>query len=187
MVQADSAKRIDSLAQIKKWVDVTDELGASHLRVFAGKLPAGCAISEAVDWVVDTMKAGSDYSGSKGIMLGLEDHGGVSQSADICLEIMHRVNSQYAGINIDISHFVPTPTQDSYAQIAACIPYATNTNIRNTFDDGSPIDMDRVWKMFAEAGFKGYMSYEGEELNTPDVVPSQIVEIQRLCKKYSSV
>jgi sugar phosphate isomerase/epimerase len=132
------------------------------------------------------MKAASDYSGKKGILLGLEDHVGVSQSADVCLEIMHRVNSKYAGINIDISHFVPSPTQDSYAQIGACIPYATHTHIRNTFDDGSLIDMDRVWKMFADAGYKGYMSYEGEEKSLIGV-PAQIVEIQRLCKKYSTV
>lgn len=186
MVVADPAKRADTLTEIKKWVDVTDRLGAPHLRVFAGKLPEGASLTEATTWVVETMKAASDYSGKKGIMLGLEDHVGVSQSADVCLEIMHRVKSPYAGINIDISHFVPTQLQDSYAQIAACIPYATNTHIRNTFDDGSMIDLDRVWKMFVDAGFKGYMSYEGEEMNAPGI-PAQIAEIQRLCKKYSSV
>jgi sugar phosphate isomerase/epimerase len=186
MVQSDPAKRAEVLTQIKSWIDVTDRLGAPHLRVFAGKQPAGTSLAEATTWVVDTMKAACDYSGKKGITLGLEDHVGVSQSADVCLEIMHRVNSKYAGINIDISHFAPSPTQDFYAQIAACIPYATHTHIRNTFDDGSPIDMDRVWKMFANAGYKGYMSYEGEELNKAGV-PSQIAEIQRLCKKYSSV
>ena len=132
------------------------------------------------------MKAACDYSGKKGITLGLEDHVGVSQSAEVCVEIMQRVNSPYAGINIDITHFAPTPTQDSYAQIAACIPYATHTHIRNAFDDKSPIDMDRVWKMFADAGYKGYMSYEGEE-SDPAADPAQIAEIQRLCKKYSSV
>ena len=40
--------------------------------------------------------------------------------------------------------------------------------------------------MFADAGFKGYMSYEGEEMDTPGIPPT-IAEIQRLCRKYSSV
>jgi sugar phosphate isomerase/epimerase len=186
MVQADAAKRADVLTQIKKWVDVTDRLGASHLRVFAGKLPPGSSMSDAITWVVETMKPACDYSGKRGITLGLEDHAGVSQSADACVEIMQRVNSPYAGINIDISHFAPSPTKDLYAQIAECIPYASHTHIRNTFDDGSPIDMERVWKMFADAGFKGYMSFEGEESNSSGT-PGQIAEIQRLCKKYSGV
>lgn len=192
MVQADPVGRADCLTQIKKWVDVTDRLGASHLRVFAGALPAGVTSQQAIDSVVEVMKAGCDYSAQKGVLLGLEDHSGVSQSADVCLEIMRRVNSPYAGINVDITHFVPTPTQDSYAQIAACIPYATVTHIRDRFDDKTPIDMDRVWRLFAQAGYKGYMSVEydanwnnGEPATTG--VPKLIAKTRELCRKYSSV
>jgi sugar phosphate isomerase/epimerase len=127
-------------------VDVTDQFGAPHLRVFAGRLPPGATLQQAVGWVVDTMKAASDYAGKKGIMVSVEDHVGITQSADVCLGIMHRVNSPYAGINLDITHFIPTPTQDRYAQIAACIPYATHVHIRDRFDDRALIDMDRVWR-----------------------------------------
>ncbi|MHB1936589.1 MAG: sugar phosphate isomerase/epimerase family protein [Acidobacteriaceae bacterium] len=186
MVQAAAAKRADSLTEIKKWVDVTDALGASHLRVFAGELPPGSTLQQGIDWTVETLKAAADYSGKKGIMLGLEDHNGVTQGADVCLEIMHRVNSPYAGINLDITNFIPTPTQDVYAQIAACIPYATNTHIRDRFEfDQSPVDMDRVWRLFAQAGFKGYMSaeYEGPDFDT--AVPKLVAQIRSLCRKYS--
>ena len=133
-----AAKRAEVGAEIKKWVDITDALGAPHLRIFAGTLPSGVTLQQSVDWVVEAMKTGCDYSGRKGITLGIEDHSGVTQQADVCLEIMHRVNSPYAGINLDITHFVPTATADAYAQIEACIPYATNTHIREEFDDGSP-------------------------------------------------
>ena len=188
MVQPDPARRAETLQEIKKWIDVTDRLGASHLRVFAGKLPQGATVQQAVDWVVETMKAASDYSGKKGIMIGVEDHSGITQNAPACLEIMHRVNSPYAGINLDITHFIPTATEDAYSQIAACIPYATNTHIRDHFDDGTPIDMDRVWRLFAQAGHKGYMSaeYEGQE-DPMTGVPKLIAKIRRLCEKYSSV
>ena len=186
MVQPDASKRAEVLSDIKKWVDVTQRIGAPHLRVFAGKQPAGSTMSQCVPWVVETMTAACDYSGKRGITLGLEDHVGVSQSAEVCLEIMHKVDSKFAGINIDISHFTATSSQDSYSQIAACLPYATHAHVRAGFDDGSPIDLDRVWKMFADSGYKGYMSYEGEEKITTDV-PEQLSEIRRLCKKYSSV
>lgn len=192
MVQADAANRAESLKQIKMWVDVTDDLGASHLRIFAGKLPSGSSLKDAIDWVVETMKAACDYSGEKGIMLGLEDHDGVTQSADRCLEIMQRVNSPFAGINLDITNFIDTPTQDAYAQIAACLPYATNTHIRDRFPDGTPVDMDRVWQMFVRAGHQGYMSAE-YEAGLPDRlpaaagVPKLVHQIRELCSKFSSV
>ena len=146
----------------------------------------------ATDWVVEGMKAACDYAAQKGIKLGLEDHSGVSQSADVCLEIMHRVNSPYAGINLDITHFIPSATQDQYAQIAVCIPYATVSHLRDRFDDKSLIDMDRVWKMYAQAGHKGYMAleYEGDSLGgeTAEVgIPKGVAQIQGLCRKYSSV
>ncbi len=193
MVQADAAKRAQALAEIKNWVDVADQLGAPHLRVFAGKLPPGATLPQAIGWVVEIMKAASDYSGKKGIMIGVEDHSGVTQNAGVCLEVMHRVDSPYAGINLDITHFIPTPTQDAYAQIAACIPYATNTHIRDYFDDHTPVDMDRVWRLFSQAGFKGYMSAEYERDEDPQNVspatgvPKLVAKIRNLCKQYSSV
>jgi sugar phosphate isomerase/epimerase len=192
MVQADAAKRAESLAQIKKWVDVTDLLGASHLRIFAGVLPKGANLKDAVDWVVESMKAVCDYSGKKGITLGVEDHEGVTQSADLCVEIMQRVNSPYAGINLDITNFISTPTQDAYAQIAACLPYATNIHIRDHFYDHSAVDMDRVWQIFAQAGHQGFVSAEYEAnypgSPAPEIgVPKLVNEIHTLCKKYSSI
>jgi len=186
MVQPGASKRAQVLNDIRKWVDVTQRIGAPHLRVFAGKQPEGSTMAQCVAWVVETMKAACDYSGSKGITLGLEDHEGVSQSAEVCLEIMHRVDSKFAGINIDISHFTATSSRDSYSQIAECLPYATHAHVRAGFDDGSPIDLDRIWKMFANSGYKGYMSYEGEE-KIVGGVPEQLSEIRRLCKKYSSI
>jgi sugar phosphate isomerase/epimerase len=189
MVQATPEQRADSLNKIKKWVDVTDRLGASHLRVFAGKLPPGATMQQAIGWVVETMKAACDYSAQKGVILGLEDHEGVSQSADVCVEIMQRVNSPYAGINLDITNFIPTPSQDAYAQIAACIPYTSNTHIRDRFEsDQAPVDMDRVFRLFAQAGLKGYMSveYESDEPSATGV-PKLVAKTKALCKKYSSV
>ena len=187
MVQASAEKRREVLEDIKKWVDVTDSLGASHLRVFGGKLPHGATVKQGTDWVVETMKPAADYAGKKGITLGIEDHAGVTQSADVCLEIMHRVDSPYAGINLDITHFIPTGSEDPYAQIKACIPYATNTHIRDQFDDGTPIDMDRVWRMFQDSGYKGYMSVEYEGKEDPMTgVPKLINKVKALCQKYST-
>lgn len=188
MVQAEDSKRRQVLADIKKWVDVTDRLGASHLRIFGGPLPSGASVKQGVDWVVETMKPACEYSGKRGITLGIEDHHGVTQNSDVCLEIMHRVDSPYAGINLDITNFEATPTQDAYSQIKACIPYATHAHIRDHFADGSPVDMDRVWQMFAEGGYKGFMSaeYEGKE-DAMTGVPKLMDKIKTLCHKYSTV
>jgi sugar phosphate isomerase/epimerase len=102
------------------------------------------------------MKQAADYATEKGVILGLENQKGIAETADLCLEIMHRVSSPFAGITLDLTHFVPTPTQDNYAQIAACASVATQTHIRGgKFDDGTSIDLDHIWRIFAESGYRG--------------------------------
>jgi sugar phosphate isomerase/epimerase len=185
MCQPDATKRVGEIEKIKKWVDATLLLGASHLRVFGGELPAGASEAQGIQWVVETMKPSCEYAAKKGITLGIEDHGGITAKASTILEILHRVDSPYAGVNLDITNF----TRDYYSQIEACAPYATHTHIRDVFaETKEPVDLDRVWQIFARAGYKGYMSaeYEGEE-DAATGVPKLISKIKTLCKKYSSV
>jgi sugar phosphate isomerase/epimerase len=187
-VQAEAGKRAEVLEEIKKWVEVTESLGAPHLRVFAGKLPAGTTVQQAIEWTVDTLKKACEYAGQKGITLGMEDHQGITQNADACLEIVTRVDSPAFGINLDITNFIPTAKADAYAQIEATVPYATHSHIRDRFQDGQAVDLDRVWRIFARSNYKGFMSaeYEGEEDPTTGV-PKLVDKIKKLCAKYSSV
>jgi sugar phosphate isomerase/epimerase len=187
-VQADAGKRAQVLEEIKKWVDVTESLGAPHLRVFAGKLPSGASVQQGIEWTVDTLKTACEYAGKKGITLGMEDHEGITQNSDACLEIVRRVDSPFFGINLDITNFISTPQADPYAQIEATVPYATHTHIRDRFENGEVVDLDRVWQLFARAGYKGFMSaeYEGEE-DPSTGVPKLVEKIKTLCRKYSSV
>jgi sugar phosphate isomerase/epimerase len=184
MCEPNETRRADELKKVKHWVDATGLLGAAHLRVFGGELPHGATEEQGIGWVVEVMKPACDYAARKGVTLGIEDHHGITARAPTILEILRRVDSPYAGINLDITNFA----QDPYAQIEACLPYATHAHIRDVFSSSkTPVDLDRVWQMFARAGYKGYMSaeYEGEE-DPMTAVPKLIAKIKTLCKKYSS-
>jgi sugar phosphate isomerase/epimerase len=187
-VQADAGKRAQVLEEIKKWIDVTEALGAPHLRVFAGKLPPGATVQQGIQWTVETLKVACEYAGQKGITLGVENHEGITQNADVCIELVHKIDSPYFGINLDITNFIATPQADAYAQIEATVPYATHTHIRDLFQNKQAVDLDRVWQIFASANYKGFMSteYEGEE--DPSIgVPKLVDKVKTLCRKYSSV
>ena len=187
-VQADAGKRAQVLEEIKKWTDVTESLGAPHLRVFAGKLPSGATVQQGIQWTVETLKPACEYAGKKGITLGVENHEGITQNADVCAELVHRIDSPYFGINLDITNFIATPQADAYAQIEATLPYATHSHIRDVFENGQAVDLGRVWPLFARANYKGFMSaeYEGEE-DPSTGVPKLVERIKSLCRKYSSV
>ncbi len=184
LCQPDSAKRAETLATVRKWVDATELLGASHLRVFGDKLPPGATPEQGIGWVVETMKPACEYAGKKGIILGLESHSGLTTRASNIVEILRRVDSAYAGCNLDISNFPENP----YEQIALCLPYATHTHIRDFYGEPKqPLELDRIWQVFAKSGYNGYMSaeYEGKE-DALTGVPRLVEKIKILCRKYSS-
>jgi len=185
MCQPDPTKRAAELEKIKKWVDATELLGASHLRVFGGEIPKGATDEQGIQWVVESMKPACDYAAEKGITLGIESHGGITSKATNILEILRRVDSPYAGCNLDISNFPADP----YTQIEACLPYATHTHIRDFYGEPrKPLDLEQVWKLFAQGGYKGFTSaeYEGEE-DPKTGVPKLLARIKELNKKYSTV
>ena len=185
LCQSDSAKRAEIVQTVRKWVDATDYLGASHLRVFGDKLPPGASAEQGIAFVVETMKPACEYAGKKGIILGIESHSGLTTRAANIVEILRRVDSPYARCNLDISNFPENP----YEQIELCLPYASHTHIRDFYGEPrQPLDLDRIWQMFAQSGYNGYMSaeYEGKE-DALTGAPKLIEKIKALCRKYSSV
>jgi L-ribulose-5-phosphate 3-epimerase len=186
MCEPNASKRAALVTEIGQWVDVAELLGVSHLRVFGGQLPHGATMAQGKDWVVEVMKPACDYAARKGVTLGIESHHGITSMAADIIEILHRVDSPYARCNLDITHF----PKDPYVQIEALIPYATMTHIRDHFDEPKPdpIDLERVWQMFAKGGYQGFMAAEYESKEDPAAgVPKLLAKIKVLCKKYSSV
>ena len=188
MCQAGGAIRAEEIRRTQQWVDAAELLGASHVRVFGGNLPAGAAERQGIEWVAETMKPACDYAGKRGITLGMENHGGITARASMILEILHRVDSPYMGINLDISNFEGKTDEEMYSDIESCVPHATHAHIRDVFSTTKKvIDLDRAWKLFAKGGYKGYMSaeYEAEE-DAMTGVPKLLEKIKTLCRKYSS-
>jgi hypothetical protein len=62
------------------------------------------------------------------------------------------------------------------------------SHIRDHFDNRRPIDLDRVWQMYAKAGYKGYLplEYEGRE-DVMTAAPKMIQQMKALSKKFSTV
>lgn len=188
MCQSDAAKRAEEVRKIQNWVDATQLLGASHLRVFGGDLPDGATSKQGIEWVVETMKPACEYAAQRGITLGMEDHHGITGRASTLLEILRRVDSPYAGVNLDISNFDTKSDEEQYSDIEACVPYATHVHIRDLFTETQrPIDLDRVWRLLVKGEYKGFVSAEYENEEDPMTgVPKLIEKIKVLCRKYSS-
>ena len=171
----------------KKWVDVAQKLGAGHVRVFGGTVPKGVSEAQAIAWAVEVMKPACAYAGTKGITLGIEDDGGLSTNAAPTIEIIKKTDSPWAGMNVDTGNF----PKNGYEQTAMSIPYAVSTHIKPYVTDAEgkrqPADLDRLCNMFANGGYRGFVSLEYEEKD-PDIgVPKLAPELIRATRKHSGV
>lgn len=184
MCKPPGAERDKQAEDIRKWVDVANKLGASHIRVFGGTVPKTSSEQEAAGWVTEMLKQAAPYAGSKGIILGLENHGGITEKASTIVSIVKAVDSPWVGVNLDTGNF----NGQAYEQIATILPYAVNaqfkTHIREEAGKNIPSDWPRLVKMFKAAGYKGYFALEYEDKEDATVaVPRLTRELNKLARQ----
>jgi L-ribulose-5-phosphate 3-epimerase len=174
------------VAAAKSWVDVAERLGATHVRVFGGAIPKGATEEQAIAWAAETLKAAAQYSSTKGILLGVEDDGGLTTNAQPTIEIVKRADTPWAGMNLDAGNF----PKDGYAQTAMAIPYAVSTHIKSQMStpEGKKekTDYERLFGMFAKGGYRGFVSLEYEENDADTAVPAIAPELIKAARKYEA-
>jgi sugar phosphate isomerase/epimerase len=172
---------------IKKYVDVADKLGASHIRVFGGSIPKGATDDQAIAWAVEVMKRGAEYAGTKGITLGIEDDGGgLMATAPAVIAVAKQTESQWAGVNADSGNL----PKNGYAQFESMLPYATSIHFKTTVTDADgkhlPADWPRLLATIAASGYRGFVGLEYESNSAETEVPMYCARLRSLIAKQNA-
>mgnify|MGYP003336316958 CR=1 FL=1 len=172
-------ERERELASVRTWIARAANLGAPHIRVFAGDAK-GAPLAEAKRRTIEALEEMGEVAGRHGIFLGVENHGGiVAESADL-LDIVRSVRSPWVGINLDIGNF---NTADPYADLARCAPHAVNVQYKGLMrprgaKDSVPTDLPRVVRLLRDAGYQGWFVLEYEMPEDPwKKVPAMLSEM----------
>ena len=75
LAQPTADLREAQIVELRKWMDVAQRIGATHIRVFGGSKPEGATLEQAIGFAAETLKRGAEYAGARGIILGVEDDG----------------------------------------------------------------------------------------------------------------
>jgi sugar phosphate isomerase/epimerase len=168
------------LAKLHKWVNAAVDLGAPHLRIFAGKKREGKTRDEDFKVLVDAMRRAVDYASANGVFLGIENHGYMSETAEDLLRLVDAVDSPWFGINLDSGNFDSNP----YEQFAKAAPKAINVQIKTHVNQGGErkqADYKRLFDILRNADYKGYvvLEYEGRE-DPRTAIPKVVEELKPL-------
>lgn len=153
---------------VKEWLAYGAQFGAPCMRVFAGGTPKDSTDEQARKWVAECLEECVPTAEEHGVVLALENHGGVTSTADGVLEILAQVDSEWVGANLDTGNF---RTADPYADIAKVAPYAVTTHVKTEVRPAGgqrgEADFGRIIEILRGVNYRGYLSIEYEAAEDP--------------------
>jgi sugar phosphate isomerase/epimerase len=171
-------KEID---HVKRWVDFAAELHAPTIRIFAGDLQKGTSEADARRWCIDAIHRACEHAATRGIILALENHGGIVTTADQLLAIVKEVKSDWFGVNLDTGNFRGT---DPYADLARLAPYSVVVQVKTNISGGGqrqPADFARLVKILRDVNYRGFLVLEYEAQEDPrQAVPRHLKHLRTL-------
>ena len=178
--KAAEAERREQVEMTKQWIDYSVVLGAPCIRVFAGPIPEGHTEDEAVGWAVAAMRECAEYGGERGVLVAMENHGGITATAPQVERLVKAVDHPWFGLNLDFGNF-----RDPQTEFAPVAPHAVTTHAKVTHRDregnSRTVDYAFARHVMEQVGYKGYISIEFEEPEDPrDGVPRFVEELKRV-------
>lgn len=176
------AKLRDEIQSVKKWVEHAFALGAKTIRIFAGQVDKGDTEEKARARCVEAIQEACDYAAKFGIILALENHGGIVATIDQMLAVVQAVKHDWFGVNWDTGNF---RSEDPYADLTRLAPYAVTvqikTEIQRTGKKKEEADLKRLIDILRAADYRGYVALEYEAEEDPKTaVPRAIESLKKL-------
>ena len=199
-VQTDAAAREVQLQVLKDAVDRAQAFGAPFVRAQGGRWHTTASFAEMLEhggeeppaegytedqgyeWAIAALKEGAAYAGECGVTLVLENHWGLTGTADGCVRIHDGVASPWLRYVLDTGNFFHRP--DQWAEMRQFLGDLGVLHAK-TYLGGSDllseeIDYDTLAEMLAEIGYTGFVSIEFEGKAHPkDGIPAGIERIRK--------
>lgn len=179
-------ERDKTLKLTRDWIDRAAAMQAPVIRIFAGNVPKGDSEEAAAQRTIEGIKESCEYAGTKGIVLALENHGGITAEADALLKLVKAVDSPWFGVNLDSGNF---RTADPYGDLEKLAPYAVNVQIKTEIQrEGQPkkeaADLSKLVEMLKRVRYSGYVVLEYEAAEDPmKAIPEHVKTLRNLIER----
>ena len=171
-------ERLDQeIESAKTWIRHARELGAGHIRFFAGTGREVEKEPHRIEEAIEALQECSKVAAEHGIILGVENHGNLT--ADQMLTIMKKVDSPWVGMNLDTGNFF---SDNAYADLVTCAPYAVNVQVKLFMKKPDrtkyAADLPRIGGILKDSGYQGFVVLEYEEDNPYEDIPAAIEQLR---------
>jgi sugar phosphate isomerase/epimerase len=123
---------------------------------------AGYTEDDAFGWVIGSLQKCLGKAEECGVVLGLENHWGLSSSPEGVLRIINAINSPWLKVLLDVGNFLEEP----YERLERLAAQAVFVHAKTYFGGGIWYSLDLDYKRIAEImrkhNYRGYVSLEFE-------------------------
>jgi sugar phosphate isomerase/epimerase len=179
-VNPSTIERSKELEKVKKMLNVAYTLGATIARVNSGRWGtiksfdelmkrkgveppiSGYTDEDAISWVKESMEKLVPVAEELGVIIGMENHWGVSKTARNMIRLFSAVRSDYFRAILDTGNFI----EKTYQQMKSIAPFVAMVQAKTYFGGGEwytlDLNYDTVFDILKKAGFDGWVSLEYE-------------------------
>jgi len=179
-VSPDKAKRQKNIDHTIKCIELAYRLGIPIIRINTGRwgttrsfnelmknrgieppLP-GYTEDDGFKWVIDSIEKCLPAAGRCGVILGLENHWGLSRTPQGLLRIINAIDSPWLRVLLDTGNFLENP----YDKLERCAPHAVFMQAKTYYGGGLwytlDLDYPRIAGIMHRHNYHGYISLEFE-------------------------
>jgi L-ribulose-5-phosphate 3-epimerase len=197
-VSPDASERQKNIDHTIKCIQIAHELGVPCIRLNSGRwntvksfdelmkrrgeepVLEGYKDDDAFGWCIESIQKCLPDAERYGVVLGLENHWGLTRTAEGVMRIVNAVNSPWLGALMDTGNFL----EDPYDKLKQMAPKTVFVQAKTYFGGGEwyTLDLDyaRIAKILTDVNYRGYVSLEFEGKEDPTTgVPKSLETLRK--------
>jgi len=197
-VDPDPAFLRQQVEHTRKCLDIAHELGVTCLRINSGRwntiptfdglmaargiepVQAGYTEDDGFKWCQQCLEECLPYAEKAGVVLGLENHWGLTRSPAGLIRLTDAIRSPWLGVLMDTGNFLENP----YDKLEAIAPRTVFVQAKAYPGGGEwytlDLDYPRIARILETVGYRGWVSLEMEGKEHADTaVPKSIAMLRK--------
>lgn len=198
-VSPDPAERQKNVDHTLHCIDLAYSLGIPSIRLNSGRWGTvrsfdelmarrgeeppleGYTDDDAFKWCIESIEKCLPRAEEVGVILALENHWGLTRTAEGVLRIVNAIESPWLGVLMDTGNFL----EDPYDSLELLAPKTVFVQAKTYYGGGRwytlDLDYQRIARILKTVGFQGYVSIEFEGQEDPDTgVPKSVTLLREV-------
>ena len=179
--QTDATEFEAEIESTVQWIRLAAEVEAPVSRIFGGHVADRSdvqSLSAGFDRIIDGLGRLADEAKRYGVVLALENHGGLPCTSEEQIEVLQKIDSDHLRATVDIGNYMGCG-KESVSSCAISAPYAAYVHVKDFVKIKSDetgwgwkiesavlgagvVDVPGCLRTLGEAGYDGYLALEYE-------------------------